>query len=116
MRLLGAWAALRRRSAFNPDAYNFAALSAQLAGAARGLAGAELQAVAAAAPAFEWPVYRSLPLLHAVCREAVHRSLGGALPLPVAQWVIAAAVKGAAAMRPRLALELEEATGEWMRR
>lgn len=42
--------------------------------------------------------------------------MSGALPTPVAQWVIAAAVKGAAAMRPRHALELEEAMGEWMRR
>lgn len=113
-RLLTAWAYLRRRQPFNPDAYNYSDLSTLLAGHVGELCGSELQAVAAAAPAFSWPVYSSMPLLHAVCREAVHRSMAGALPLPQAQWVLAASVKGAMAMRPRLGTELEEATADWM--
>jgi hypothetical protein len=113
-RLLTAWAYLRRRQPFNPDSYNFSGLSTLLIGHVGELCGSELQAVAAAAPAFSWPVYASMPLLHAVCREAVHRSMAGALPLPQAQWVLAASVKGAMAMRPRLGTELEEATAEWM--
>lgn len=65
-----------------------------------------------ASPASPLLIRRPSPALtHPPCR-----SMSGALPLPVAQWVIAAAVKGAAAMRPRLALELEEAMGDWMRR
>lgn len=55
------------------DTYNYASLATLLIGGAGELAGSELQAVAAAAPAFSWPVYASMPLLHAVCREAVHR-------------------------------------------
>lgn len=115
VRLLSAWAALRRRMPFNPDTYNFAELASSLAGSAEALSGAQLQAVASAAPAFHWPVYRSMPLLHAVCRQAVHRSLAGALPLPVAQRTLSAAVRGVAGMHPRLAHDLQAATCEWMR-
>ncbi|KAL4447783.1 hypothetical protein ABPG75_005002 [Micractinium tetrahymenae] len=115
VRLLTAWAHLRRRMPFNPDAYMFADLATDLAAAACQLSSEQLVAVAEAAPAFQWPVYHSIPLLHAVCREAVHRSLAGGLPLPVAQRVLSASAKGAAAMRPRLGHELEEASAEWMR-
>jgi hypothetical protein len=115
VRLLAAWAALRRRMPFNPDTYNFAELASRLADDAAALSGAQLEAVAAAAPAFHWPVYRSMPLLHAVCRQAVHRSLAGALPLPVAQRTLSAAVRGVAGMHPRLAHDLQAATCEWMR-
>ncbi len=93
----------------------FADLATDLAAAAGQLSSDQLVAVAEAAPAFQWPVYRSIPLLHAVSREAVHRSLAGALPLPVAQRVLSASAKGAAAMRPRLGHDLEEASAEWMR-
>lgn len=131
------------------DAYNFSDLSTLLAGHVGELCGSELQAVAAAAPAFSWPVYASMPLLHAVCREAVHRwvagqgseavarwrllwelqqrllpacrcvicahrttttlrlprrSMAGALPLPQAQWVLAASVKGAMVSKCTLCL------------
>lgn len=115
VRLLTAWAELRRRMPFNPDAYMFADLATDLAAAACQLGSEQLVAVAEAGPAFQWPVYRSIPLLHAVSREAVHRSLAGGLPLPVAQRVLSASAKGAAAMRPRLGHELEEASAEWMR-
>lgn len=97
------------------DSYNFADLSACLAASAGQLNVAQLQLVAAAAPAFQWPVYRSMPLLHAVCREAVHRSMAGTMQLPAAQRTLAAAVKGVAAMHPRLAHDLQAATCEWMR-
>lgn len=93
----------------------FADLATDLAAAACQLGSEQLVAVAEAGPAFQWPVYRSIPLLHAVSREAVHRSLAGGLPLPVAQRVLSASAKGAAAMRPRLGHELEEASAEWMR-
>lgn len=67
-----------RTSPSTPDAYHFAELAWQLGAATRQLSAQELQVVAAAAPAFEWPVYRdSLVLLHAVCREAVHRCGAG---------------------------------------
>lgn len=59
------------------DTYNYAGLATLLIGYVGELGGSELQAVAAAAPAFSWPVYASMPLLHAVCREAVHRCVGG---------------------------------------
>ena len=62
------------------DAYNFADLSRHLAASVDQLSGGELQAVAGAAPAFSWPVYASVPLLHAVCREAVHRWAGEGAP------------------------------------
>lgn len=82
VRLLGAWAALRRSRGFNPESYMHAALAKQLAAAAPSLDGQQLQAVAAAAPAMQWPVYRaSIPLLHAVSREAVHRCAAGPSPL-----------------------------------
>lgn len=98
------------------DAYNYADLAASLDARAGQLSSEQLLAVAQAAPAFEWPVYRSsIPLLHAVSREAVHRSLAGGLALPLAQSVLSASAKGAGAMRPRLGHELEEATAEWMR-
>lgn len=97
------------------DPYNFAELAYALSGSAATLTAAQLVGVAEAAPAFAWPVYRSVPLLHAVSRAAVHRSLAGGLPSRVAQRVLAASAKGAAAMRPRLGRELEEASGEWVR-
>ena len=55
-----------------------------------------------------------MPLLHAVSREALRRSLAGSMALPAAQRTLAAAVKGASAMRPRLGQEVEEATCQWM--
>lgn len=114
MRLLAAWAQLRTRLPFNPDAYNFAALAAWLSNSAGQMTSQQLQAVAECAPAFQWPVYSSMPLLHAVSREAVHRSLAGTMPLPAAQRTLSAAVRGATAMRPRLGHELQAATCEWM--
>lgn len=87
-----------------PDAYNFSDLSRHLVAGVGQLSGGELQMVAGAAPAFSWPVYASLPLLHAVCREAVHRWAGRARggwrtrrPLAVRTWrsrrCLAAAVR-----------------------
>lgn len=115
VRLLAAWSQLRRRMPFNVDSYNFAELAASLESDVAQLTGPQLQAVASSAPCFPWPVYRSMPLLRAVCREALLRSLAGSLPLPIAQRTLSAAVRGVGAVHPRLAHDLQAATCEWMR-
>eukprot|EP00887_Chlorella_sp_A99_P007491 scaffold2.g7491.t1 len=115
LRLLCAWAALgspaqpggtaSRR--FRPTPHDFADLRACLRPGC--MAGEQLEAAVAAAAAFPWPTWHSLPLLCNLAAETVRRTAqpGGQLSAAQGRRILALAVHVAASMRPQLARQLQ---------
>lgn len=109
--LLCALAGVKARGSFRVCSYQLADLAGCLAVQADRLDEASLLGVAQAAAAFEWPTYNSLlPVLDAVCREAIVRELRG---VAAAREVLAAAVVSAGGMRSRLGAELAARCSLW---
>ena len=102
----------RRHPCYRICSYQLADLAACLALRASRLSNEQLMPVACAAASFEWPTYQSLlPVLNAVCREAIARERGPAAA--AMEGVLAAAVRSAGAMRARLGNELQARFADW---
>lgn len=109
--LLQSLAVIKARGSYRVCSYQLADLVSCLALRPEALDESTLLGVARAAAAFDWPAYNCLlPVLDAVCREAIVRELRG---VAAARDVLGAAVLSAGGMRSRLGTELADRCAGW---